>query len=341
MARVRQAIKFFAALATIGLICAGLLACLPRERSLLERAVKISGSDPVGYFCWLNDHEILSVYNSGYDHYHVNRYNVAAKTKTNLPDVEKAMRFFMEGAIYPSGDGKRFLCPGFDGDLDAHIVSLDTATVAAVDTGGMVAFAWCPGEASWLYFSEHGARLVNPLRPRVQRSLSIAAPDFDQNQIYAPLLTVTPDNRLLDVGISMEDNPDDPWVSVNEFRLETNRVILIPRRKFSIVTKPQDRYGPIYGTPNPQGDRIYWRLRVAPSESFLQQWIRRLLLGHILRPKSRDEIWSAKLNGTDQKNFGFIETDDESEPSGEIQFSPAGTQIGFVYKGAIYALPAQ
>ena len=343
MSKVRQAPKFFAILAVAGALCAGVWALLPREHSLLERAAKISGSDPAGDFYWLNEREILSVYNSGYDHYHVNRYDVAAKTKTNLPAVEKAMHFLMEGAIYPSADGRQFLCPGWDdgGDRDAHIVSLDTATVTAVDTGGALTFAWHPGAASWLYFSEPGATLVNPLRPRLRRVLPITPSDFDENQ--ASLLAVTPDNRLLSAGVAVNEGLGDLGVTIAEWRLEANR--LTPSRQYKFgaaLNKPKEMSVQIYCAINPQGDRIVWSQYDTPPESFLRQQMRRIFPGRFPPTKGRLELRSAKLDGSDRVDFGFIEMrGEEDEPLEEIRFSPDGTQIGFFYGGAIYALPAQ
>ena len=341
MAGARRVVQFLALMAAVGALCAGVWARLPRERSLLERAINVSGSNGAENFYWFNNREILSVYNSGYDHYHVNRYDVAAKTKTNLPAVEKAMHFLMQGAIYPSGDGRQFLCPGWDdgGDGNAHIVSLDTATVTAA-TSSAEPLVWNPGAASWLYFSEQGAALVNPLNPRLRRVLPIKPPDFDDPQ--PDFMMITPDNRLLEAGGVMDSDSGAVKITLAEWRVETNRVVPVRQYEFSAAPeKPTGREEPTYCAINPQGSRVFWSQCSAPSESFFHRQMRRLFPGRFAPPKNRLEIWSANLDGTDRRNFGFIEMGDENFLPMRIRFSPDGTQIGFVYGGAIYALTAQ
>ena len=307
MSKLRQVFKGFAALAAVGLICAGVWARLPRERSLLKRAAKISGSDPVTYFCWLNDHEILSVYNSGYTHYHVNSYDVATKAKTHFPTVEKAMDFNMENTIFPSGDGRRFLCPGFDGEPEAHIVSLDTATVTAVKTGDILSFAWFPEAASWMYLvcdtagdasdkrSLCYAVLINPLKPHDLHTIPVESPNCNVDHDYAPVVAVTPDHRILSVAEAG---------TVSDWRIQGDKIIAGGQSKFnSAPMKSDDPYSPVCCAINPQGDRIFWIQCVTPPEAFLYQQIQRFLPGRFPLPKGRIEFWSAKLDGSDRKFF--------------------------------------
>jgi hypothetical protein len=94
---------------------------------------------------------------------------------------------------------------------------------------------------------------------------------------------------------------------------------------------------------SPSGDRIAWVFdytRTAPWRT----WLRRFLP---FAPDSRQEesLWISRADGTQMREIGYVKitrtSDDEDDDEiGAVQWTPDGTQLGFLYKRVFYTVPA-
>jgi hypothetical protein len=94
---------------------------------------------------------------------------------------------------------------------------------------------------------------------------------------------------------------------------------------------------------SPDGDRIAWLLIRPADETMLR--IRRMLpFGPTMNFRVRKEIWVSRLDGSQMRPLAAGDPMERNAPSPDqpqfIRWTPDGKSISYLYKGAIWAVPA-
>jgi hypothetical protein len=95
-----------------------------------------------------------------------------------------------------------------------------------------------------------------------------------------------------------------------------------------------------------QGDRVALLLRFKRVALF-DSWLHRLLPAYKPTPHSYAEIWISRLDGSSMRELAHTEHTDESNPGrnrdqvlNSIHWLPDGKRLSFVYKDALWTVPA-
>jgi hypothetical protein len=330
---VKDRLKYaLTALALIAGATVLVLTLRPQERPLLPRAtriVRISNAYP--FYWWVSDNEILTFRDPGHDDWTLLRLDVNARQGK---PVEELTRLFAKSGGRPDSvqvapDGKGILWTGAQGGT--IVATVDGARHFEYPPGE-------PGEKRWMFDSGHWVELVRegtqfthaifhemdrPRESRVKPVLPavVARPDA----IDVAGMAATTDGHVLVTFWNGQAGKIDPArivaLSFTANTSEIGRFLLHPPHD---VDRGALVFSPLYG-------RLAWVLEYQPP------------LSTLTGERTRTGLWVSSMQDWKAHEIGSLETTrDGKGGSGPfaVQWSPDGGRLSFVYRDALWTVPA-
>lgn len=144
----RRIVSLFVLVGSVG-VAACLAAWHPWSRSMLDRAKAVANCKGWHEYVWLSDHEFLLIREGEGHKYKVIDVDTVSRRRMSLLSLAARLSSFNYEGIIASPDGKWLLCLPFDGEPDAHIVSVDGARMVTVTVNGNTKLGWARDSGRW------------------------------------------------------------------------------------------------------------------------------------------------------------------------------------------------
>lgn len=317
----------------------------PRERALLEIAVRVAKKGEFDRYCWRSNRELILV--RGFDTVPNQAFLLDSVTgkQTPLTGLQKALNFAMEDATSTSPDGKWLLCTPFNVVNPVYAISLNDAVTRKWNVECSPNRPWIPGTSRWMHLASDLApakvTVYDAARPKEKRTLAVTSavsisPHFLQDILSLPASppVVTPDNRLLALFDEHYEGPFAPFTTtlhLAEFRIEPSRLILLRTKKLRTFVAPKNLVAqPVISS---QGDRVAWFQSTSYTPSGSR--FRKRLNPEDTTQGSITTLHVMRLKGSGERTIGKLDADIFSE---NLQWRPDGKALSFVCKRNLYTV---
>jgi hypothetical protein len=201
--------------------------------------------------------------------------------------------------------------------------------------------AWMPDSRHWVELSS--GLEVDPNSPRtvtVPRRVIIHSVDAPGEVSKTPLLPdggdligITPQRHLL--TLTPRDG-EEHGAELEEYDLNANAALV---RHFPVRTPPNGKFPYHQVALAPQGHRLAWLVpieKTPPGPPFLARfWT---MAGN--RPHTVETLWVTRLDGSEPQEVGYLPFKTDDPLPEDLRWLPGGKQLSFIYKGALYTVPA-
>ncbi len=316
----------------------------PWRTSLLDRSTPVANMRGWGGVVWLSPRAFLLLRNPNDPNVKILYANLATGVKTRMPGLETALRRFHQEGLLPSPDGKWLLCVPFDGEPEAHAVTLDGKHVLEWKASGSTQVAWIPSTTRWLDLIPPAdsssaiqvvsrARVFDVERPTWGEELSVEPPLSGPQGAYGMPIVAQPEGNLL-IGCADDSNgTGNGWtVLLSECAARPDRVVRLQTRTGRTEIMPSDGSLAI----SPHQDRVAW---IADDEELSpwQRLLHRLLPRYDPPARHISQLCTARLDGTQKRILGSME---ERDGLGDVHWLPDGSRLSFKCRDKLWLLPA-
>jgi hypothetical protein len=242
--------------------------------------------------------------------------------------------------IMRRGAGGRYAAFALDGSRMLTWTHADNSGNSIPPEAGYP-FAWMPDSRHWIEL-----RVGQEVDPKSNRLVtipgylvirSVDAPGVVSKKPLlsagGDLLGITPQRLLLTLK---PRNGGEHDAEVEEYDLNANAALV---RHFPVRAPPNGKFSYHQVALSPQGDRLAWLVpieKTPPGPPFLARfWA---MVGN--RPSTAETLWVTRLDGSEPHEVGYLPVKPDAPLPEDLRWLPGGSQLSFVYKGALYTVPA-
>jgi hypothetical protein len=368
----RRTRLFFSLLALL-IVCILIGLFRPRERLLLRRAVRVTdthgwevdrGPDSCITYGWLSNQDVFFCQGGFLSETPLCRRNIHTGEQTSLKTLSRL--FYLTGGdpdgVEVSPDGRWILWNSLQDATVCAAVDGSTFHLYPWPVKGYCGFHWSGGSvAQWIEFT---AKRVDPpeqwskvmlhqadsptLSPPVARPIPFSS---------VPLALPTPFSDPLRNGVVVRTTEGlsllTPTWSTRHGKQATDRVEITqtslgvpvrPQRRYSLLVPPHHDVDKIVLSPD--GKQAAWLMQTEAVHPILA-WAHRLVPAIAAPSQHRIELWVSRVDGSEMHEIGHLSGPKDGANADiwlndyTLNWLPDSRQLSFIYKEALYIVPAE